>query len=371
MTEFRELAYQIIQRAVRDTILLNTKYKSIGGFVDNTGDNDDPPFTVDQKELDEFFESEWFKTLCDVTETTPNEVQKVINRRIEFFWDRYFAYMHVPELLQSQKQWVAVRHDSKIPISFKSGRAASSTNPKTWTEFNKAFNSLLDNKADYYYLGYVFDEHDMLDIVGIDLDHCIDDEGNLSDMAKDIISKTNSYTEISKSGHGIHIITRGHLPFTGLNNRHGLEMYKTARFFVMTGNSYHEEQKPIIYNQDAIDYIIDTYAKTEKEEQQPIEEAETETHHSKRNIRSPVIYKPLYIVKKKSFSVAPQYPVIDEGSRHMCLLSLAGQFWNAGYDLQSLMDTLFEVNSAVCTVPLKDSEVYQIIRSISKYARKN
>jgi len=46
------------------------------------------------------------------------------------------------------------------------------------------------------------------DFVGIDIDDCVDDEGNLSPMARDIANTVKSYTEYSPSRHGIRIILR-------------------------------------------------------------------------------------------------------------------------------------------------------------------
>ena len=72
-------------------------------------------------------------------------------------------------------------------------------------------------------------------IVGIDIDHSVKD-GVISPAAQKIIKKLDSYTEISPSGTGVHILCKGTLPqgrkFSGVD----VEMYQTARFFTMTGN---------------------------------------------------------------------------------------------------------------------------------------
>ena len=43
-------------------------------------------------------------------------------------------------------------------------------------------------------------------LAGIDIDHCIDDNGQFSEMAQDIVQTMNAYTEISPSGHGLRIL---------------------------------------------------------------------------------------------------------------------------------------------------------------------
>ena len=54
----------------------------------------------------------------------------------------------------------------------------------------------------------MFSEND--EIVGIDIDHCIDPgTGIIDDKAKKIVDRLNSYSEISPSGQGLHIFVRG------------------------------------------------------------------------------------------------------------------------------------------------------------------
>ena len=69
------------------------------------------------------------------------------------------------------------------------------------------------------------------DLVGVDIDHCIDESGELNSVAQEIVDKLGSYTERSPSGTGIHILCRA----PGLtfdkdryyvkNSRIGLEVY--------------------------------------------------------------------------------------------------------------------------------------------------
>jgi hypothetical protein len=51
-----------------------------------------------------------------------------------------------------------------------------------------------------------------------------------------IIDELNSYTEVSQSGKGWHVIVKGNLP-AGRNRAGRVEMYDTGRFFVMTGKT--------------------------------------------------------------------------------------------------------------------------------------
>ena len=70
---------------------------------------------------------------------------------------------------------------------------------------------------------------------GIDLDKCrrLDTE-EIEDWAAKIISEVDSYTEISPSGLGVHILVRGHLP-KGRRRKGRIEMYDALRYFTITG----------------------------------------------------------------------------------------------------------------------------------------
>jgi len=74
----------------------------------------------------------------------------------------------------------------------------------------------------------------------IDLDHVIDPKtGIIEPWAQEIIDRMNSYTEISKSGTGIHIIVMGKKPGDKCKGRNGqVEMYDHKRHFALTGRDY-------------------------------------------------------------------------------------------------------------------------------------
>lgn len=111
---------------------------------------------------------------------------------------------------------------------------AGSTWKHTWRSYEQAQWYLDNGNNDAEGLGFVFTPDDPL--VGVDLDHLRDPEtGKLEEKADDIVRKLESYTEISPSGDGLHIIVRGQLP-SGRNRHDGVEMYEEGRFFTVTGN---------------------------------------------------------------------------------------------------------------------------------------
>lgn len=146
----------------------------------------------------------------------------------------------VPEEIKELKAWVCWKKEvdpsrpngfKKLPINPSTGFNARSNEPLTWTDFDTAYNKMLAMKYDG--IGFMFSGSGY---VGIDIDHCMKD-GELSDFAQEIISTLHSYTEVSPSGEGIHIICKGTMPTGGnRNDSKGLEMYARGRYFTVTGN---------------------------------------------------------------------------------------------------------------------------------------
>ncbi|MBQ8161855.1 MAG: AAA family ATPase [Clostridia bacterium] len=119
------------------------------------------------------------------------------------------------------------------------GKYASVADPDTWGTFEDAAFLLSRPIPHFDGIGFMLGEG----IFAIDLDHVRDKEtGLISEDATKIIETMNSYTEISPSGTGIHILCRGTLPEG--QRRHGfLEMYETDRFLTITGD--HLEDTPL------------------------------------------------------------------------------------------------------------------------------
>ena len=195
---------------------------------------------------------------------------------------------NIPEELKSLRQWVGVGVDSKVPMRVDTLYSASSTNPDTWCSFADAKEAI--ELGEITYPGFVFNDNG---IVAIDIDSGFDEEGFISPLAADIISKCESYTEKSKSGRGFHILLKGDLPFKGKNNLKGVEIYKTARYFIMTGDTVLYPN--IVENQEAIDYIVEKYFPEVRESE------------SNRNLTNR-IYTPVWVKTVGKIGLRPEYP---------------------------------------------------------------
>lgn len=115
-------------------------------------------------------------------------------------------YEKIPTELKQKTQWVNVWNGSKVPMQTGQKKAASSVLPDTWGTFDCAVLNV--ENGIYDGIGYVFNDDGL---IGIDIDDGFAD-GLLNQLASDIISHCQSYTEKSRSGRGVHILLKGNLP---------------------------------------------------------------------------------------------------------------------------------------------------------------
>lgn len=140
------------------------------------------------------------------------------------------------------------------------GRMASSTDASTWLSFDEAV--ALAEREGLAGVGFVFAPGGGL--CGVDLDKCRDPEtGAVQAWAQRVIERLASYTEISPSGTGVHIIANATLPGPGRKKNRddgpgATEMYDRARYFTMTGNLFPGASAVITDRQDV---VADIYAR--------------------------------------------------------------------------------------------------------------
>ena len=178
----------------------------------------------------------------------------------------------IPEELKACNQWVMYRLMKK-PEKVKPDRVpmranfsnASVTNPKTWCSFDDAVSAL--KKKNFNGIGFVFTGEDPY--CGIDMDSCVNPKTNIIESwAKDWIDKFASYTELSPSGTGVHIIVKGKLLSEKGKKKEDYEIYDRKRFFTFTGNIISPEYSHIEERQEVAEefynFITDKQAiKTE------------------------------------------------------------------------------------------------------------
>jgi putative DNA primase/helicase len=146
----------------------------------------------------------------------------------------------IPLELKALSQWVVWRYFwqkgkwDKPLLQSHTGNLASHSSPKTWSTYQAAVNAYLFNGANLDGIGFVFTKEN--GFVGVDLDDCRDPQtGVIEPWAQEIIDQFNTYTEISTSGTGVHLIGQGTLPGQGVKTA-SIEMYDHVRYFCTTGN---------------------------------------------------------------------------------------------------------------------------------------
>lgn len=144
-------------------------------------------------------------------------------------------YDSIPEELRRLRQWVcwgAGGQPLKMPYNPATGQPAKAGLPDTWADFETACAGVQRG----YYKGIGFEFADGGEIVGVDFDHCLADS-SLAPEAADWVKQFSSYTEISQSGTGLHIICKGKLPGKAIKSKTA-ELYDRGRYFALTGNVY-------------------------------------------------------------------------------------------------------------------------------------
>jgi putative DNA primase/helicase len=144
------------------------------------------------------------------------------------------SFHKIPEELKQLRQWVLWKKElrdgraTKVPYQI-TGKKASAENPKTWVSYEVVCE--VWQQGLYDGIGFVFSSQDPY--VGVDLDNCVVD-GQWTEEAYSIVRQLNSYSELSPSGSGIHMIVKATKPGTRCRTAN-VEMYDHSRFFTMTG----------------------------------------------------------------------------------------------------------------------------------------
>lgn len=210
-------------------------------------------------------------------------------------------YNNIPAQLKALPNWVGFRiwleeKDGKLkkmPIDIKATIAAKKAdfnqwkdltaecnNPKTWCDFDTALAWLKAKKPHKkytYHIGFAFDGSG---IVGIDLDHCVGEDKELSDFAKEVLAAVPSYAEYSPSGTGVHILANCSELFPGGGlHRPDIEMYQSGRFFTMTGNVLEGSAASIADCTDAIMALYEKHKNTEQDAIMPLDSKQATAIH--------------------------------------------------------------------------------------------
>lgn len=170
---------------------------------------------------------------------------------------------NIPGELKSRRQWVVWKsvvangRTTKPPYNAHTLFPADITNPNHWATFDEAVAAWKNNASTISGIGFVFSTED--EYFGID----IDDEAKVApeylsqrrSFVGQLMANLDTYTELSPSGSGIHMIAKGRLPIAGTrSSRLQFEIYQEERYFTITGNVVNGRNK-ITNQQEFVDEL--------------------------------------------------------------------------------------------------------------------
>jgi len=249
---------------------------------------------------------------------------------------------NIPIEMTKLKQWVFWKNvklannekPSKIP--YKSTAETAKTNdPNTWLSFDQV---KCWQQIEMSGIGFVLTKNDPFTI--IDLDKCIQDH-KTTDFGKSVVRFFNSYTEISPSRTGLHIIVTGNIPKA--IKKVEIEIYSDLRYMAMTGEMY--LNKPIAESQLKLNRVFKKY-NPPVEQQKPVNNYHRNFDNSKFNMPT---------------------DFFAEGERNNSLARWAGILRKKAITESEYFQYLQEINSRCCNPPLSGNEVIHVGNSIKRY----
>lgn len=174
-----------------------------------------------------------------------------------------------------RNQWLKWRYDNgKCP--YQNGHRVDYTNPNYWLSYHTIDNS---DKV-----GFVLSESDPYAV--IDLDDCINENG-VHPVARAILRKADSFSDISVSGSGIHIYIKAELP-DGIKTVQSelpadsdypeakIEAYDRKRFIVISGQKIADSPHSIKPRQGLLTELVEKYGPDPSERKR----TQTEASHT-------------------------------------------------------------------------------------------
>lgn len=241
------------------------------------------------------------------------------------------------------------------------GRSAKSNDPSTWVDFQTAVD------ASIFYTGLAFEIANGL--TGVDLDDCLDEDGNVKQWAWPIIARLDgvAYGEVSPSGKGMKFLTFAQKPSGSRclhkisEDKEAVECYDKSRFWTITGNVYNL-QTEIGDGQAAIDWICQEYlTPTIPQSVAPVGRPRAE---------SPM-FGPGSDLTQRAEGYLEQIPQAGKGERNSAAFSLAGHLqaitddFGTRLSVDQVQDLLRDWNSRNAE-PLPDEELLHAMESANR-----
>lgn len=152
-------------------------------------------------------------------------------------------------------------HKNKMPYSAYTKKLTNINNRANLCSYEMAQSAY--NNCNYYDgIGVALGKTSAGTLCGLDIDDCIDKQGNIAKNALEIINLLNTYTEKSISGNGVHCLfiadKKGKIcKNNSLEWCKCLEIYDKSRFFTLSGNILYK--KDVELRQKECNIIYEKY----------------------------------------------------------------------------------------------------------------
>jgi hypothetical protein len=145
---------------------------------------------------------------------------------------------------------------TKVPYCATTGKLAATDEPWTWSEFNVAHAAV--ERFGYSGIGFVLTASDPFCFIDLDAPN---GDPIIIERYNKILQAFDSYSEVSPSGQGMHIICKATLPQGRRRNK--IEMYSSGRYMTVTGLTY--QDRPIAEREVLAGQLWDELQITPKE----------------------------------------------------------------------------------------------------------
>ena len=177
---------------------------------------------------------------------------------------------NIPQELQERPQWLLWQWGErkpdggrrKPPLSARTGRREGWQSPETWTSFEDAL-AALEGKRYPEAVGVGFMATPETGLVFIDLDAVGSPPSELLPFAQDALTLFAGvgYAEISPSGRGLRIVTRGRIPrdkikHADIEGLKSVELYSGGQYLTFTGEALGGHFSAIGEGQSALDNLL-------------------------------------------------------------------------------------------------------------------
>jgi hypothetical protein len=274
---------------------------------------------------------------------------------------------NIPEELRRLPQWTLWKFlpgkatpanpnpkPRKVPF-WKRDCPASSTNPRTWSQFARVLDEYLLRRN--WWDGLMFALIENNGITFIDADNAYpSDAAEIAPWAAGLQRRfADTFQEASVSDTGFHILCHARAPRGGQWTVHRgeaeigkVEVYDHARFVVMTGATAEDMPHVLTEHQADVDRLVMSLE---------AQKSQWEARYQKR------------CGPTASSLVDASGGGIPQGHRHKELVHRAGHMWKAGMTPEEMEQKLIECNATLCGGHYSDSHIRQIVRSATRWSR--